>query len=128
MGFDFEIQFKPGCANRVAGVLSRKTVGEVELGALITTHGLDWTTLEKEILQDPLLNQIRQDIVSGAKTHVHIALVHDKLLFKGRYVIPRSSTFVPILLREYHDSPTGGHWGFEDLNTVGSGVVLEGNT
>lgn len=37
IGFDFEIQYKPGAANRVVDALSQKTVGEMELGALITS-------------------------------------------------------------------------------------------
>lgn len=34
-----------------------------------------------------------------------------RLLFKGKYVIPHASAFIPVLLREYHDSPMGGHAG-----------------
>lgn len=59
IGFDFEIQFKPGCTNCV-DALSCKTVGSVELGALISTHGVVWTDLEKEIERDPLLSKIKQ--------------------------------------------------------------------
>ena len=36
---------------------------------------------------------------------------HDRLFYKGRYVLARSSPFIPVLLREYHDSPLGGHAG-----------------
>lgn len=35
----------------------------------------------------------------------------DKLLYKGRYAIPRDSTFIPTLLQAYHSSPIGGHTG-----------------
>lgn len=36
MAYDFEVQYKPGTSNRVADALSRKTVGEVELGFMMS--------------------------------------------------------------------------------------------
>lgn len=33
------------------------------------------------------------------------------MLYKGRYVIHRTSIFVQLLLKEYHDSSVGGHSG-----------------
>lgn len=39
------------------------------------------------------------------------SLVFNKLMFKGCYVVPKSSEFIPILLKEYHDSLVGGHMG-----------------
>lgn len=35
----------------------------------------------------------------------------DRLLYKVRMVLAKTSAFIPLLLREYHDSPTGGHSG-----------------
>ena len=36
---------------------------------------------------------------------------HDRLFYKERYVLARSSPFISVFLREYHDSPLGGHAG-----------------
>lgn len=41
MGYSFDIQFKPGRVNQVADALSRKSIGGVELGALVSTIQLD---------------------------------------------------------------------------------------
>ena len=110
MGYDFEVQYKPGSSNRVADALSRKTVGEVVLGAMVTSHEVDWGELEREIAADAFLHQIKIEVQQGKEVS-HFSMIGDKLMFKGRYVIPPNSVFILVLLREYHDSPMGGHAG-----------------
>lgn len=39
------------------------------------------------------------------------AIAEGRLLYKGRMFFAKDSAFIPLLLREYHDSPTGGHSG-----------------
>ncbi|KAL8126329.1 hypothetical protein AgCh_013571 [Apium graveolens] len=73
LGYEFEIQFKPGAANRVADALSRKQEGD--------------------------------------KEDNRFSIVENKLLYKGRYVLLKTSQFIPVLMREYHDSLVGGHAG-----------------
>ena len=34
-----------------------------------------------------------------------------KLFYKGQFVLARASPFIPVLLKEYHDTPFGGHGG-----------------
>lgn len=34
------------------------------------------------------------------------------LCYKGKMVLPKSSIFVPLLLKEFHDSPISGHGGY----------------
>lgn len=55
VGFDFEVQYKPGASNRVADALSRKGEGEVHLWAMVHTQGVDWQELEKELIKDEWL-------------------------------------------------------------------------
>lgn len=38
-------------------------------------------------------------------------MVHDVVRYKGRLVVPHDSDLVVSLLKEYHDSPVGGHSG-----------------
>lgn len=115
IGFDFEIQYKPGTANRVADALSRKgegelELGELELGALLSSQGVNWAELQEEVQRDTGLAKIRKESEEG-KQLPGFTLSNEKLLYKGRMILAKSSTFIPLLLREYHDSPTGGHSG-----------------
>lgn len=111
MGFDFEIQYKAGPTNNAADVLSRKHVGEVILNSLVTVPIVSWKILEEEIEKDVTLQRLKQDLRTNEREHHGFTLLDDKLLFKGRYVIPQSSSFRTKLLQEYHDSAIGGHSG-----------------
>lgn len=111
LGFDFEIQYKAGTTNRVADALSRKQVGEVVLNSLVTAPVVYWDVLDKEIQNDSMLQRLKRDLVTKDKDHFGFNLVGDRLFYKGRCVIPYNSILRPMLLREYHDSATGGHAG-----------------
>lgn len=111
LGYSFEVHFKPGSSNRVADALSRKTAEEMELATLLTTQTVNWGELDTEVSNDPLLKQIRNDLLMGVKEYNHFSLKDGKLLYKDRVVIPRTSTIIPTLMQLYHDSPTGGHSG-----------------
>lgn len=111
MGFSFDIQYKPGSSNRVADALSRKEGENIEFKALMSIPEVDWTKLDTELSTDSLLQQIREDITTGTKGHDGFSIHEGKLLYKNRLVIPRTSFFIPALLKLYHDSPVGGHAG-----------------
>lgn len=53
LGFNYEVQFKPGVTNRVADALSRKERGDTKLGAMLSTNQVDWEDLENEIITSP---------------------------------------------------------------------------
>lgn len=111
LGFSFDIQYKPGCANRVADALSRKVGGEIELSSLLSVASINWSRLDEEIQRDALLQQIEHDLSSGVKAHAGFSLNEGKLLYKNQYVIPRNSFLVLVLLQMYHSSMVEGHFG-----------------
>ena len=49
------------------------------------------------------------DLAQGTTSHVGFQLKDDLLIYKGRLVIPHSSSFVPMILAEFHSSLIGGH-------------------
>lgn len=63
-----------------------------------------------EVNQDSFLQQIRSDLLANMKEHTWFLIREGQLLYKNRFVIPRKSFFIPIILQMYHDSPVVGHW------------------
>lgn len=111
LGFDFEIQFKPGASNRVADALSRKQEEDVQMGAMLTTYQVDWAELNKEISPSLELLKIYDSLGPHNTDYAGFHLQNGRLLYKERVVIPRNSIFILVLLNQYHDSVIGGHWG-----------------
>ena len=67
--------------------------------------------LQEQGNKDTTLVRIREAVEKGEQVPTGFAITNKVLLYKGRYVLAKSSPFIPILLREYHDSPLGGHAG-----------------
>ena len=55
--------------------------------------------------------RIREAILKEEQVPSGYTLVDDILYYNGQYVLSKASTFIVVLLREYHDSPVGGHAG-----------------
>lgn len=60
MGYDFEICYRPGRNNVVADALSRKSGGEVELGALVSSYTVNWDDVQQQIKVDRGIQSARQ--------------------------------------------------------------------
>ncbi|XP_048496700.1 transposon Tf2-1 polyprotein [Beta vulgaris subsp. vulgaris] len=109
MGFEFEIQYNPGASNRVADALSRKSMGE--LNNVESICGISWDEVQASVQSNPFIQRITKEIETGEQTHHGFTIVGGRLLYKGRLMVPANSTLSRTLLREYHDSPLGGHAG-----------------
>ncbi|KAL8127284.1 hypothetical protein AgCh_014263 [Apium graveolens] len=83
LGFDFDIQYRMGASNKVADALSRQPDGEL----------------------------LRKELLDGDKEYSGYNIVNGVLSYKGRCVLPQNSMFKTKLLREYHESVSGGHAG-----------------
>lgn len=115
MGFTFDIVYRSGSTNVVADALSRQDHSAAGLGALLTTSHVPWEQLLSQIQQDPFISQLTQDIQGGKQVPKGYTLLHGTLFYKGRLVLPKRSSLVNSLLKEYHDSLVGGHPG--DIKT-----------
>ena len=102
MDFDFAIKYNPDSNNLVADALSRIPKPVIELGAILSSCGIEyWGLLKKEVLKIITLVRIRKVVLIGKQAPARCTLESNILYFKGRYVIAKSSPFISVLLREY---------------------------
>ncbi|PNX95310.1 hypothetical protein L195_g018500 [Trifolium pratense] len=112
LGYQFEVKYKPGLENKAADSLSR-CYDEAEYSTLISyPTWVDRKRLLEEIAQD---NEIQNLIVTlqanpDAKPGYHVQ--NGMLFYHDRLVISQKSPSIPLLLTEFHCTPTGGHSGF----------------
>ena len=110
-GFDFEIQYWSGPNNKAADALSR-SVPDVVLAALTVPTLFDITALTQQVDQDPHLCKVKQELARDPDSYPRFSLAQGRLLYKGRLVVPQGSSFIPLLLQEFHSTPIGGQSGF----------------
>ena len=73
---------------------------------------LELETWAKEVNKDDRLSKIIRDLLVNSISHPRYFLQGNKLFFKGKLVLPRTSSQILILLVEFHNSLIGGHFGF----------------
>lgn len=110
LGYDFEIQYRPGLENKAIDALSRREE-EPQLVALSVPLVMDWDALLREIEADEGLVKIRTALLRGELGYPGYSMDGQRLLYQGRLVLPRTSLQIPKLLREFHESAIRGHSG-----------------
>jgi hypothetical protein len=112
LGYQFEVKYKPGVDNKVADALSR-CHGEAELKTIVSyPTWLDGKLLLDEVSQDPYIQKIITDVMANNNKKPGFEVRQGILFYQGRLVISPSSPSIPLLLDEFHKTPTGGHSGF----------------
>ncbi|KAJ9566897.1 hypothetical protein OSB04_002863 [Centaurea solstitialis] len=66
-----------------------------------------------EIDNDTELANLRRHVSAGQQLPAGYSMDNNRLLFKGRLVLNRNSTWVPKLFHEFHGSTLGGHSGVQ---------------
>ena len=108
MGYDYEILYRPGIDNKAADALSRV---HGELAALSSPQHSWLTEIHKEGRTHPEMLKLKAALSRSDKTASRFTLRDDLLWFQNRLVLPASSQFKTHLIREFHDTPVGGHSG-----------------
>lgn len=111
LGFDFDIEYKAGLENKATDALSRVDATATLL-VLIMSHTLKLTAIEKAVEDNTDLGRVLKSLQNSQTHFPGYSLLRDNLMYKGRLVLPRDSSFVQIALQERHDSKGGEHGGF----------------
>lgn len=106
IGYDFQIEYKPGKENQAADALSRVMT-------------LSWSNPENSFLHQLKLELANQEhlqaIVKQCLNHTvtdsNYAVKEGLLYWKNRLVLPVESPLIQQVLKEYHASQIGGHAG-----------------
>ena len=93
LGYDFEIQFRPGLENKAADALSRIPIS-MELAALMIPNRLDTSLINSQVKADPHIAKIQQRLLVDPDAYPQYSLDHSILLYKGRLVLPKASPLV----------------------------------
>lgn len=108
VGYDYEITYKPGSSNAAADALSRRSDTPC-LQSISVQHTTMWDTLRQLASSDPYLIKIGK--LAEASPGQPYAWRNELLCYNNRVVIPPSSSFIPTLLHEHHNTLMGGHSG-----------------
>lgn len=115
MGYDFDIQYKPGKTNVVADALSRQFTEPPSLhfsSATLLSFSIPTfsflTELRAEVATDPYY----QNLLNSSSPHNHqFQLKHGLLFTNNRLCLNPSSPLKSKILFELHNTPVAGHAG-----------------
>jgi len=113
LGYEYTIKYKVGKHNFVADALSRIHNPDMASAHWILSipqfQFLD--DLKKKLATLEEFNTLCQQISMSPDSYQDYKTVNSLILHKGRIWVPKSCSFIPLLLAEFHASPLGGHMG-----------------
>ncbi|KAH1034725.1 hypothetical protein GYH30_054917 [Glycine max] len=112
LGYQFEVKYKPGWENKAADALSR-CYGDVEMNSITSyPKWLEGPKLLQEVQQDPDIQKLVAELTDTPDARPGFTVKQGVLFYHGRLVISPNSPSIPMLLEEFHSTPTGGHSGY----------------
>ena len=108
MGYDYDIEYRPGRENMAADALSRL---HGELVSITYPQPIWLADIQREAQTDSKLTAMREALSKNPSRNHGYEVRGEQLWFKGRLVLPQNSRFKNALLHEFHDTPIGGHLG-----------------
>ena len=111
LGYDFEIQYRPGLENKAADAFSR-IPKQGELLSLMGPMVKELHTVGAQVEANSQLARIKHDLEVGSDLWPKYSLHQGNLLYQGRLVLPYSSSLINAIMHEYHTGLVGGHSGF----------------
>nr|XP_043616078.1 uncharacterized protein LOC122587997 [Erigeron canadensis] len=111
LGYDFDIQYKPGIENKAADALSRREDTVEHCFVMSVSRFVNWEEMGDDLLKDSELNSIKEVIVSGKSNAGEYTILDNRLFYKNRLVLPRTSGWIPRLFNEFHSGVISGHAG-----------------
>ncbi|WVZ09002.1 hypothetical protein V8G54_022348 [Vigna mungo] len=112
LGYDYEIQYKPGKLHIVADALSRSdctTQGAMHM--LTIPQFVFLRDLKESQLLDLDFILMRDKYLSDPSSYPHFNWNGELLIYRGKIWLSDKSKFISLLLREFHETPIGGHVG-----------------
>ncbi|XP_062099393.1 transposon Ty3-I Gag-Pol polyprotein isoform X1 [Humulus lupulus] len=115
IGFSFSIEYKAGKTNSAADALSRRHDGASSfLTAAISSACFDFLDeLRRENTTCQELRHIHNQLAEGTLTAADYSVREGLLYYRQRIRVSSNSNFKQQLIREFHDTPMGGHAGVE---------------
>lgn len=112
LGYQFEVKYKPNPENKVVDAISR-CYDEGELTTMI--HNTVWVESNKllqEVTRDEFVKKLREEVERDPNAKPGFTVEQGVLLYQGRLVLSSKSPTIVVLLKEFHETPMGGHSGF----------------
>ncbi|PNX58075.1 retrotransposon Ty-3/Gypsy protein [Trifolium pratense] len=111
LGYQFEVQYKPVWENKAADALSRCNDGEFTTMVSYPTW-LDGKNLIQEVTNDSDIQQMVAELNINPLGKSGFNVKQGLLFYNDRLVLYSKSPSIPMLLKEFHSTPTGGHSGY----------------
>jgi len=114
LGFDYTIQYRSGQTNTVADALSRVNEDNQASLYMLTMPRLVFIEdLRKELARTPAFKELYEQIQANPTKYPDHSVTSGLILHKGRIWLPSTSSFIKLLLEEFHQTPVGGHMGVQ---------------